>query len=43
MVTKGEEASVTNSGTSNNAIFDFVLPKGDPGFTPVKGQDYFTA
>lgn len=43
IVTKGEEASVTNSGTSSNAIFDFVLPKGDPGITPKKGQDYFTA
>lgn len=43
IVTKGEEASVTNSGTSSNAIFDFVLPKGDPGITPVKGQDYYTA
>lgn len=42
-VSKGEEASITNSGTSSNAIFDFVLPKGDPGITPKKGQDYFTA
>lgn len=30
-VTKGENASVVNSGTNTAAIFDFVLPKGDPG------------
>jgi len=30
-VTKGTEANVTNSGTSNDAILDFVLPKGDKG------------
>lgn len=30
-VTKGDNASVTNVGTENAAIFDFVLPKGDTG------------
>ncbi len=30
-VTKGDNASVVNSGTSSAAVFDFVLPKGDPG------------
>src|SRR5699024_8182454 len=30
-VTKGDEASVTNSGTETAAIFDIVLPKGDKG------------
>ena len=29
--TSGEEASVSNSGTANAAILDFVLPKGDKG------------
>lgn len=30
-VTSGATASVTNSGTSSAAVFDFVLPKGDKG------------
>src|SRR5699024_3600809 len=30
-VTKGDEGSVTNSGTETAAIFDIVLPKGDKG------------
>ena len=30
-VTEGETASVTNSGTENAAIFDFVLPKASGG------------
>ena len=30
-VTSAETASVTNSGSSTNAIFNFVLPKGDKG------------
>lgn len=29
----GQTASVTNSGTSSAAVFDFVLPKGDKGDT----------
>ena len=32
-VTGGATASVTNVGTENDAIFDFVLPKGDKGDT----------
>lgn len=32
-VTSGATASVTNSGTSSAAVFDFVLPKGDAGTT----------
>ena len=27
----GSNASVTNSGTSTNAVFDFVIPRGDKG------------
>ena len=27
----GTEASVTNSGTSEDAVFDFVIPRGEPG------------
>ena len=30
-VTKGDNPSVTNSGNENQAVFDFVLPKGDTG------------
>ena len=37
-VTKGDEPSVTNSGTETDAIFNFVLPKGDPGPTGEKGE-----
>lgn len=36
-VTSGATASVTNSGTSSAAIFDFVLPKGDTGETGPQG------
>lgn len=28
-VTSGDTASINNSGTSSDAVFDFVLPKGD--------------
>ena len=38
-VTTGDEASVTNSGTSTNAVFDFVLPKGDKGDPGQDGAD----
>ncbi len=30
-VTKGDEPSVTNSGTAEHAVLDIVLPKGDQG------------
>lgn len=36
-VTTGATASVINSGTTNNAIFDFVLQKGDKGDTGNSG------
>ena len=36
-VTKGENASVVNSGTNTAAVFDFVLPKGDKGDTGPAG------
>ena len=35
----GTEASVTNSGTSSAAVFDFVIPRGDRG---TDGTNYFT-
>ena len=38
-VTSGDTASVTNSGTSTNAVFDFVLPKGDKGDPGEAGKD----
>ena len=34
----GSDASVTNSGTSTNAIFDFVIPRGDKGDKGDKGE-----
>lgn len=47
----GTQAQVVNSGTSSAATFDFTIPrgdqglkgdKGDDGYTPVKGTDYWT-
>ena len=38
-VSSGTIASVTNSGTSSAAVFDFVLPKGDTGNTGATGAD----
>ena len=37
-VTTGTTASVTNSGTTNAAVLDFVLQKGDTGATEAKGD-----
>ena len=34
----GSAAEVTNSGTKNAAVFDFVIPKGDTGATGPKGD-----
>ena len=34
----GTQASITNSGTSSAAIFDFVVPKGDKGEQGVQGE-----
>ena len=34
----GTQASVTNSGTSSNAVFDFTIPKGDKGEKGDKGD-----
>lgn len=36
-VVKGDEASVENVGTSSDAVFNFVLPKGDKGDTGAQG------
>lgn len=33
----GTSASVTNSGTTTHAIFDFVIPRGDKGETGAQG------
>lgn len=35
----GTNASVTNSGTSSAAVFNFVIPRGDTGATGPAGQD----
>lgn len=37
-VTGGETASIGNSGTAQNAVFDFVLPKGPKGDKGDKGD-----
>lgn len=60
-VTNGSSASVQNVGTETDAVFNFVLPRGQKGdtgqrgptgpqgeagqdgYTPIKGQDYYTA
>lgn len=34
----GTSASVTNSGTSSAAVFDFTIPQGKSGFYPVQSQ-----
>lgn len=36
----GEEASVTNSGTSQNVILDFVIPAGPTGPSPISKSAY---
>lgn len=41
----GTSASITNSGTTSAAVFDFVIPrgdKGDTGSTGATGQDGFS-
>lgn len=38
----GSSASVTNSGTSSAAVFDFVIPKGDTGAAGADGADGVT-
>lgn len=38
-VTDGDTASVTNRGTENAAIFDFVLPRGPQGIPGQNGAD----
>ena len=41
----GTSASVTNSGTTSAAVFDFVIPRGEQGIAGTNGNDgtnYFT-
>ena len=35
----GSSASVTNSGTSSAAVFNFTIPKGDQGIQGIPGND----
>ena len=37
----GSDASVTNSGTTSAAVFDFVIPRGDQGTAGTNGTNYF--
>ena len=39
----GTEAAVTNSGTENAAVFNFTIPKGDPGESGAGGIATITA
>ena len=39
--TAGSEASVTNSGTSSNAVLNFVIPRGDKGENGEGGSGAF--
>lgn len=41
--TPEEGVNITNSGTENAAIFNFAIPRGVNGTTPVRGADYWTA
>ena len=34
----GSEAQVTNSGSENAAVFDFVIPRGEPGAAGPQGE-----
>ena len=38
-VTSGISPSIVNSGTAQDAVFDFILPKGDKGDQGEKGED----
>lgn len=38
-VTSGISPSIINSGTAQDAVFDFILPKGDKGDPGEKGED----
>ena len=38
----GNNATVENVGTETNARLNFGIPKGEDGYTPVKGTDYWT-
>lgn len=38
-----EQAYVTNTGTDVDAIYNFGIPRGKDGLTPVRGTNYWTA
>lgn len=39
----GSPATASMGGTAENPILNLGIPKGNAGYTPVKGTDYFTA
>lgn len=41
-VAPNQPASITNTGTLKDAIFDFNIPKGVDAVTPIRGKDYWT-
>lgn len=41
-VAPSEDATVVNTGTAENAVLNFSVPRGIEGHTPVKGIDYNT-
>lgn len=41
-VPSNETATITNTGSPSEAIFDFTIPRGIEAKTPVRGTDYWT-
>lgn len=42
-VAQNQPAKIENVGTDSNAVFNFQIPRGESGITPVRGTDYWTA
>lgn len=42
-IAQNQPAKIENVGTDSNAVFNFQIPRGESGITPVRGTDYWTA
>ena len=42
-VAQNQPAKIENVGTDSNAVFNFQIPRGESGITPIRGTDYWTA
>lgn len=42
-IVQNQPAKIENVGTDSNAVFNFQIPRGESGITPVRGTDYWTA